>query len=144
MRQKNEKIISTELGRLRRKLPKHDSGWSESVRVLAAFIDDNYHEPWLNVAQARKRCKLHNNNISSIFKYEVGQSVREYIEVRRLGAAKHFVENYPKIPMYQVALSVGYKTAESYNRAFRRFFGGKPSDFKPDKKRQSRSASRAA
>ncbi len=134
MRQQNEKLIEAEFTRLNRKLPRPDAAWSEAVQTLARFIDENYNESWLNVAQARKRCELHNNNISSIFKYEAGQSVREYIEERRMKAARHFIESFPDIPMYQVALSVGYKTAESYNRAFRRFFGGKPTDFKPARK----------
>ena len=67
-------------------------------------------------------CRLKNNNISSRFKLCIGIGMQQYVEKRRIEAAKSLLV-IGDFNIYQIARTVGYTHSETFCRAFKRVEG---------------------
>lgn len=121
--------IEDVLRSLREEIPPVPPHLPWEVRKILAYIHQHLFEQDLNAAAARLRCRLHNNNISTRFRYTVGIGLREYIEAGRLEAAKRLL-GHPDLEIYLVAVSVGYRHHETFCRAFQRREGCAPSEYR--------------
>lgn len=117
------------LAKFRASLPSPPSQLSAGVQKAIRHIHENLFDPRLNVAFVRRRCALRNNNISAQFCCETGIGLREYIELGRVNAAKVLLAR-SKIEVYLVAASVGYRSVETFCRAFRRQVGQAPTEWR--------------
>jgi AraC family transcriptional regulator len=102
------------------------------LRRVVLFIQEHLFEPGLSVGEARRRCQLHNNNISSRFRCSMGLSPRDYIEAARMKAARHLLR-HPDVEIYLIAMALGYEHQETFCRAFQRNMGCPPSKWREDR-----------
>jgi AraC-like DNA-binding protein len=102
------------------------SGLSAEVARAVADIHRHLFDRGLNVGAVRLRCGLRNNNISTHFRRELGEGIRDYIERLRLEAAVALL-NAGDLEIFLVASAVGYTHQETFCRAFQRCYGCAPS-----------------
>lgn len=70
----------------------------------------------------------------------VGMTPIQYLTQWRMEKAKHRLRS-PRVPMAEVAASVGYQSEAAFNRAFRRYVGVGPGRYRADSGRPSPDAS---
>lgn len=108
--------------------------WSEGplsicVRRALDCIHEHLFDEQLSVAFVRRRCELHDNNVSSLFKHEVGIGMRRYIEEKRLEAAKRLL-CHSEVPIAEIAWAIGHKYPQTFTRSFKRREGCPPSQYR--------------
>lgn len=95
----------------------HESA-STAGRIVS-FLDENFTDPTLSVTMLADSLGLSPSYISRIFKKETGQSVPDYIHSRRLEKARELLAD-TALSIGEVAEQVGYSTAWTMNRVFKR------------------------
>lgn len=123
--------IQSELETFRGGLQQRGDGGRLSIRVRRALecIHEHLFDEQLSVAFVRRRCALHDHNVSLLFKNELGTGMRRYIETKRLDAAKRLLCN-SEASIAQIAWAVGYKYPQSFTRSFKRREGVPPSQYR--------------
>ena len=92
------------------------------------YIEDNLMGP-LAIADIAREAGLSKWYFQRIFRAMVGDTVKEYILLRRLShAARALVETDDRI--IDIALNCDFGSPEVFSRAFRRFFGQNPQSFR--------------
>lgn len=140
---KKSELISRELRRVQEAIPFHRPKFSRDVATVLSFVRENLFDPELNVDRLRIVCQLRNHNISTRFKGELGVGIRQYIEEQRIGAARRLLE-HSELEVWLVATSVGFSSAESFCRSFRRRVGTSPSEYRARATKQEKTTSREA
>ena len=103
--------------------------YSTLVERVLATVDRDLFESDLNVKSLKVRCHITDNNISSIFRSQVGTTIKDYIEASRMKAVKVFLDQgTPTI--CELAYRVGYEHIQTFYRAFRRHFACTPGAYK--------------
>ena len=91
-------------------------------------IEDNLHEK-LSTQEISKKAFSSLSHFHRIFSFMTGMNLKEYIRARRLSvAAKQILES--KGSILEIALEAGFESHESFTRAFKKFFGKNPSEFR--------------
>ena len=105
--------------------------WVDKIQEAITFIENNLFEP-INVESISKVINYAPSSFSNFFSAVVGYSVGEYIRFRRLSiAAELFIKD--EVAVTDMAFKCGFETVESFSKAFKRFFGYTPSQFKKSK-----------
>jgi transcriptional regulator GlxA family with amidase domain len=107
-------------------------GVSPPVLSVLRAVHDGMFDPRLNVADLRTRCGISDHNISSYFKFEVGVSIKHYVEGLRLDAARALLED-AQVSVAEAALAVGYVHLQTFYSAFSRCFGVPPGELRHDR-----------
>lgn len=68
-----------------------------------------------------------------LFHSLMGEALGDYVRRRRLELAAIRLRSQPDIPVLQIALGVGFGSAESFARAFRTRFGSAPTQYRKSK-----------
>lgn len=98
------------------------------IRRAVDYIEDNLHGP-VSVADIAREAGLSKWYFQRIFRAIVGDTVKEYIQRRRLSyAARALVETDDRI--IDIAFTCDFSSPEVFTRAFRRFFGQNPQSFR--------------
>lgn len=97
---------------------------SRELREVLEHIHTHLFDPDLNVQSLKTRCRIRDNNISCRFRHVLGITIKEYIETLRLNAALRLLEK--QIPVFDVAMAVGYLYPQTFYRAFHRKFDRPP------------------
>lgn len=98
---------------------KRRSECSSTTRKITAFLDEHYTCPDLSITMLSDALSLSPSYISRIFKREVGVNVPDYIHEKRVRRAKELLST-TDLPLNDVAQQVGYSTAWTMNRIFKR------------------------
>jgi transcriptional regulator GlxA family with amidase domain len=109
-------------------------GVSAQVRAVLCAIHDDLFEPRLNVATIKARCRIRDHSFSCYFKFEVGASIKHYIESLRLEAARALLQD-TRISVAEAALAVGYVHLQTFYDAFERRVGSTPGESRRDPSR---------
>jgi AraC-like DNA-binding protein len=120
-----EAVIERELEQVKPELPQVESRGSRAVRELLHYIHTHLFDPGLNVAVARHECGLRDNNVSSLFRHEVGCCIKDYIDVLRMEAARRLLRN-ERYSVFEIGQSLGYVHPQTFYRVYRRHFGAAP------------------
>ena len=102
-----------------------------NIAVLSAaleIVEQRLCEP-MNAADLAKDCFVSYSGLQKLFAYAFGCSVSEYITKRRLSKASMELLSTGK-SVTDVALDYQYNSLEAFSRAFRRFWGITPSEFR--------------
>jgi len=92
------------------------------------IVEQRLCEP-MNAADLAKACFLSYSGLQKLFGYAFGCSVSEYITKRRLSRASNELISSNK-SITDIALDYQYESPEAFTRAFRRFWGITPSEFR--------------
>lgn len=117
--------LDQELVRFRAHIATPAVALGREVRLLLASIHEHIFDPELNVQSVKRRCGILDNNVSSRFYYEMGTSIRAYIETMRMQAATALLKNC-SLTVYEVSRAVGYSHPQTFYRTFRRLFRRTP------------------
>lgn len=98
---------------------------SREIREVAECIHSDLFEPGLNVKSVRERCRIRDNNVSSRFRIASGQSIKSYIDFHRMAAAESMLLE-SSLPIFDIAMAVGYSHVETFYQVFHRRFGRTP------------------
>jgi len=91
-------------------------------------IEQRLCEP-MNVADLAKACFVSYSGLQKLFSYALGCSVSDYFTKRRLSrASKELLTGGKSVT--DIALEYQYNSPEAFSRAFRRFWGISPSEFR--------------
>lgn len=96
--------------------------------LAADFINRNYARP-LSLEDIAKAADLSVSHLHMLFRAHLGESPHQYLIQKRLRIAGHALAT-SKQSVKAVAAEVGYPNAESFCRAFRKFFGRPASDYR--------------
>ncbi len=97
--------------------------FSESM----AYIDAHYTEA-LSLAEVAAKAGLSRFYFSRMFKEETGHSFKDYLNMKRLEAAKKLLL-LPEMNISQSCYSAGFNDVSYFARIFRRYEGVSPSEF---------------
>lgn len=96
---------------------------------IAAYIKNNYTNTELNATLISERFGLTTSYISRIFKKSMGIKMIDYIHITRIESIKNLLLN-TNLSLNEIAGRSGYKDAYALGRAFSRYVGMPPSQFR--------------
>jgi AraC-like DNA-binding protein len=96
------------------------------VEKIKDFIQSNYNDPQLSLTSVGEEFCITEVYLSKLFKKATGENFSKYIEALRLKCAKDLIDQNKKVT--EVAEMVGYNSPQVFRRAWKRYFGGTPSD----------------
>lgn len=103
----------------------------ECLQRAVDYIEENICNP-INVAEVANYAYISERILTELFKSIAGYSVIEYIRKRRLTLAAHDILN-TNDKIITIAIKYCYESQESFSRAFRRFHGISPQQFRSQK-----------
>ena len=92
----------------------------------------------LNLASASlqsvaEHVSLSMSHLSRVFKTYYGTNFSEYLTSAKMGRAKELLSDRRKM-VYEIAQAVGYDSAKNFTRAFKKFYGITPQDYRQNPK----------
>lgn len=101
---------------------------SRLFEQMVKYIQEHITDPSLNAGELCERFDITPSYISKIFKKETGEGVLDYIHHERIRQAKELLKSGKTVQ--EVALSMGYTDARGFIRAFKRYEGITPGQYK--------------
>jgi AraC-like DNA-binding protein len=98
------------------------------LRLATDFINRNYARP-LSLEDVARAAQVSVSHLHMLFRTQLGESPHQYLIQKRLRTAGHSLAT-GKTSIKAVAAEVGYQNAESFCRAFRKFFGRSASEYR--------------
>ncbi len=99
------------------------------ITEVLRTIHENLFDERLNAERVKQLCLIGNHNISCRFKHIVGVGIHDYIEMKRVEAAKLLLQQ-TTIEISTIAFKLGYSYQESFSRAFRPRAGCSPKEYR--------------
>lgn len=96
---------------------------------IKKYIMSNYQNPWLSIKEIADSVGKSVSYTCVAFKKETGITLNQYLTEVRLEASKVFLAN-PKNNIKIVAEKCGYADSSYYARAFKKYTGVRPSDYR--------------
>ncbi len=109
------------------------------LRPLLSHIRQNLFSSGLNVQALKRACGVRDNSVSTAFGRAIGMPPRPYIEARRLETAERLLMD-TALPVHQIGELVGFSSEAVFYRAFRRWRGEAPREFRQRSQAGSESA----
>ena len=109
---------------------KHDS-INDTVEIICKYIDENYCDPNLGVKQLSDYFSMHRTLISKILKASLGITFSDYLLRLRIERSMELLEN-TDMSINMIGEAVGYINYITFKRAFVRYHGLSPREFRID------------
>ena len=116
-------VIDTYLNRKKYKIEIYDD---KALEDVARFLDDHFA---MNVNQEtlEKISKMSGTKLKNLFKEKYGQGITEYTQRKRMNMAETLLLN-TKLPIKEIAESVGYTSHSKFSIYYKRYKGKLPSE----------------
>lgn len=101
------------------------------------YIQDNYQSSELSLGSVAEYVGLNEKYFSTLFTKETGENFISYLTATRMQSAASLLKK-TTFKVYEVAEMAGYSNPEHFNRAFRKFYGVSPSEFRKIDKREEK------
>ncbi|EKN65253.1 AraC family transcriptional regulator [Neobacillus bataviensis LMG 21833] len=102
---------------------------SPKMNHAVHFIEKHYHDDQLSLPIVAEHIELSTAYFSRTFKEETGKSFVHYLTELRMEKAKDILKN-PYTKSYEVAYSVGYIDYPHFSKAFKKYYGISPTEFR--------------
>ncbi len=102
---------------------------SAIVGKLLGEIDQDLLHPDATVESMRLRCNIRDKNVSAVFRRELGIGPKEYAIGKRMRVAARALAA-SDFEVGRIGANVGYLTPNSFSRAFGKWGGQSPEDFR--------------
>lgn len=116
-------VIDTYLNRKKYKIEIDDN---KALEDVARFLDDHFA---MNVNQEtlEKISRMSGTKLKNLFKEKYGQGITEYTQRKRMNMAETLLLN-TKLPIKEIAESVGYTSHSKFSIYYKRYKGKLPSE----------------
>lgn len=101
----------------------------ERMRGSLEYIDDHYTED-ISLEEIAKQSNLSPHYFSRLFRECFRMKLWDHVLSRRIDAAKKLLSQDQELTVLQIALSCGFHNTANFNRAFLRFTGVTPTEYK--------------
>ncbi len=102
---------------------------NESAEIICRYIDENYSDPNLGVKQLADHFSMHRTLISKILKEHLGITFSDYLLDLRIKKSMELLKN-TDMNITDIGKSVGYNHYVTFKRAFIRYYGVSPREFR--------------
>lgn len=104
----------------------------KNLEMMMAALEyiESHIENVIEVEDVAEYCYCSRSALQKTFRYVFHCSVKEYIIRRRLSCAAKAIVAGDNKNILEVAIRFGYGSAEAFSRAFKKFWGVAPSEFK--------------
>ncbi len=102
---------------------------NETAEIIRRYIDENYCDPNLCIKQLSDQFSMHRTLISKIFKKHLDVTFSDYLLDLRIKKAMELLENID-MNISEVGETVGYINYITFKRAFERYNGVSPREFR--------------
>ncbi|WJH37271.1 helix-turn-helix domain-containing protein [Paenibacillus sp. CC-CFT747] len=92
------------------------------LESIMALLQDSYSDSDLCLDSVAGRLDISKGYLSQFFKEQTGVNFSDYLEDLRMNRAKELLER-SGLPVYEIALKVGYGSSNTFCRAFKRLNG---------------------
>lgn len=96
------------------------------IEEIKKYINENYNDPQLSLTSVGEDFHITEVYLSKLFKKATGENFTKYTEGLRMKFAKELMDQNKKVT--EVAEMVGYNSPQVFRRAWKRYYGGTPSD----------------
>jgi len=118
---------------------KENSRAAIAMEGICSYIEQYLSED-LSLVRLAKRSHFNPSYLSRLFKQETGQNLSEYIDQARIKKAKELLAE-AESKIHEVGIRVGYESAHSFTRFFKKMTGVTPQEYRDSAKtRTSESA----
>ena len=100
-------------------------------RSAKHYIQDNYMNPNLDLAEVASISNLNPYYFSSKFKKDTGSSFKEYLTKLRISTAENLLKT-TNMKLSEISIQVGYNNVEHFIRVFKKQKGVSPREFSKD------------
>ncbi len=105
-----------------------DSMQLQYVRTVIKFIHLKFSEQ-IHMDDIAQTCGLNRSYLSRLFHDATGSTIKEFLTTYRINIAKNMLKNTDNSIQY-VAFAVGYNDIFTFSKAFKKFAGMSPSDYR--------------
>lgn len=98
------------------------------IELVKEYLSKHYMEP-VSLNEVAAYVELNPSYFSNLFKSEVGMNFSEYLMKLRMERAMQLLRD-PKVRIYEIGSMVGYEDAVSFGRAFKKFVGMSPKEYR--------------
>lgn len=102
---------------------------NSSVYLIKSYIHSHYGNPMLSTKEISEYASLSASYACSVFKNETGQTLNQYLTEYRMEKAKELLAD-PRNTISEVAGKVGYNDSNYFGKAFKKYTGLSPSEFR--------------
>ena len=106
--------------------PKKNSASSLVLAKATEYICSNYSRPTLTVSEVASECFVSEIYLRKLFAKKLGTTPFSFVTKTRMTRARNLLKE--KIPVKEIALSVGYTDIYQFSRAYKKHFGYPPSE----------------
>ncbi|MDO5516725.1 MAG: response regulator [Clostridium sp.] len=106
--------------------------YSSIVAAIVDYIEKDYYLNSLNVNDVAEDLEISSSYVSKTLKKETGYSFIDYLNKFRMEKAMEIMED-PTVRIYDVAELVGYSNQHYFCRAFKKYTGISPSEYRKGK-----------
>lgn len=108
---------------------------SQNVQLLeniVCLLHDAFSDPDISLDSVAQRLGISKGYLSQFFKEQMGINFSDYLEDLRMTLAKELLED-TDLPVFEIAVRVGYNSSNTFCRAFKRINGVSTSAFRNSK-----------
>ncbi len=105
---------------------------NSSVYLIKQYIQKHYGNPMLSTKEISEYAALSASYACTVFKNETGQTLNQYLTEYRLERAKELLAD-PRNNVSDVASQVGYNDSNYFGKAFKKYVGASPSDYRENR-----------
>ncbi|MDU0199633.1 helix-turn-helix domain-containing protein [Paenibacillus sp. MAH-36] len=102
-----------------------------TIRDMRKFIEEEYANPNMSLDYLSATFNINSKYVSKLFKEETGQKFVDFLIDIRIQAAQRLLTE-SQAPMQEVAEQIGYTSAISFSRVFKKVMGCSPSEYRED------------
>lgn len=110
-----------------------DADEDDIVARIRKYVAQNYRNPWLSIGEIAEAVKKSVSHVCVVFKRETGETLNQYLTETRMEAAKAYLDN-PRNSVKAVARECGYTDSSYFTRAFKKYTGKTPSEYRGEEK----------
>ena len=110
-------------------------GERDEILSIKEYVKLHYNEN-IDLNTISKLVNISPSHLSSLFKKETGENFSAYLTEVRMIEAKRLLKN-PHAMIYEVAEQTGYANSGYFGKAFKKFFGITPEEYKKNMKTKS-------
>lgn len=118
------------LGRAFAQLPEPEAydSTADIAQVIHDYIDRHYRED-ISLSRLSEKFFFSREYLNRIFHARYGCAVYEYVQSVRMSHAASLLKN-PDLSLQTIAENLGYSNANYFSKAFKKFYGKSPSEYR--------------